>query len=160
MYSYDPYYYDYAQYQYYGPRYGNNVQQQPMTANKQQIYDPYQAEQMYRAQANAVRVEQPSQTLKYNKSFWHPLGWMRVLIILCLLGGIISSWLIISNPVLYTAYDSLSTRDAAIVIFSVTFTISLFNFLISISNFANLPGTTSKCYLITVIDHAHPRSHP
>ena len=114
----------------------------------QQSYGPYPVHEAYYEK----RYTTPSQHLRHNKNYWNPLGWMRLLILLATLGGVITSWCIVSSDASFASLDAgfMSTRSALIVIFSVWFSISLFIFVMSVSNFVNLPGIDSKYYLYTV----------
>lgn len=100
------------------------------------------------------------QRIKFNGKYFWPLGFLRIWIILFTLGGIISSCLIIDNPTLFFAVQTLfdtstfsQTVIALIVLFSIFFAVSFIIFLLSITNFVNLPGISSRFWLILVILH-------
>ena len=95
--------------------------------------------------------EPPAQYLRHNSNYWWPLGTLRFLIIISTLGGVISAWCVCYNATLFSVFpDATSTQAGCIVIFSIFFPLSLFIFLMSISNFVNLPGVDSFYYLIAV----------
>lgn len=102
--------------------------------------------------AYQAKPEPSSQYLRHNENYWWPLGTLRLLIILSTLGGIISAWLVCFSAVLLSVFPgAMSTQAGCIVIFSVFFSLSLFIFLMSVTNFVNLPGIDSYYYLLTVI---------
>lgn len=127
----------------------------PMTYPSYDMYSafdpnfPYYANPSYRQ----PKIEPPNQHIKHNTNYWCPLGWIRIFILLSTLGGIIASWCVVSNDANFASIDPglMSTRAALIVMFSVFFSLSLFQFLMSVSNFVNLPGIDSKYYLYAVI---------
>ena len=92
------------------------------------------------------------QRIKHNSNYWCPLGWMRLFILIATLGGVISSWCVVSNDYNFSSLEPgmLQTRSALIVIFSIWFSLSLLMFLMSVTNFVNLPGIDSKYYLYAV----------
>ena len=97
------------------------------------------------------KPEPPAQYLRHNSSYWWPLGTLRILIILSTLGGIVSAWLVpLSTTLLSVFPGATGTQAACIVMFSVFFSLSLFIFIMSISNFVNLPGLDSYYYLLAV----------
>lgn len=98
------------------------------------------------------KPEPPVQNVKHNKSYWYPLGILRLSVIFATLGGVIASWLIVIDPIAFVSLDTgtQSTRAADIVIFSIFFPLFMLIFAMSISNFVNLPGVDSKYYLFAV----------
>lgn len=103
------------------------------------------------------KTEPEFQHVKYNHNYWWPLGVLRLFIILCSLGGIIASWLIVEFPALFYTVQAVidtsalsQTVSALIVMFSIFFTVSLIIFVISITNFVNLPGCSSTFWLLLV----------